>query len=147
MDIALGVILSLATVVIAYFAFQQYRIGREQFRLGLFDRRYAIFEEVMSVLADVYASGGASKKALADIKQARAVGFFVLSSETNAYLEQLEQKLKTLFNKDKEMEAAPIGGRTDKLAEEVEALLTDATLRFDTARDKFAVHLRIDAER
>ena len=74
----------------AWAAWQQHRIARDKLRLDLFEKRWAVFEEVKHAIV---AAHDRNEVDLIRFRQAAASSVFLFGRDVHAYLSEVQKKL------------------------------------------------------
>lgn len=78
-------------LVTLYIAYQQWRTNKNQLRLNLFDRRYAVFIAVMKLVEVIAKTGEVSGDQLREFLLATKGALFLFDQKTQDYCDQLSK--------------------------------------------------------
>lgn len=106
---ALGpTIVALVALVVAAIAglitYRQWRTTHDTLRLGLFKKRYAIFEATMTILAETVSRGTVTSNEIRQWYRSIKGAEFLFSKKIVEYLRQLRQELEELESKNLEID-------------------------------------------
>jgi len=111
----------LTTVVLAafaaYVALHQYLLGRERFKLDLFDKRFKVFSGTRIFLTHIMHDGNLKDlNHLWDYRAAIGEATFLFDEDITAYLEEIYQHGVKLHVDGHTMEPLPVGDERSRLA-------------------------------
>jgi len=91
---------SLVAVVVGfvagYVAYRQFRASRDKLRLDLFEKRYAVYQEVRKVLATTLQEGTVTYDDVTSFYRKVHGSEFLFGSEVEAFIERVREKLNNL---------------------------------------------------
>lgn len=96
-------------IVVAYIAYQQWKVNQTALREKLFDRRFAVFEAVRDALAESdnqkLLGGEEAKPVLANLVLAQSAAVFLFEEDVQSEIKGIRaniQELKTLHKSEKQ---------------------------------------------
>lgn len=102
-----------------YVAYRQYSLGREKFKLDLFEKRFAVFTGARIFLSRVFREGKAELPTLFEYRAAIGESSFLYGRELVEYLESIYTHGLNLHTKMEEMQPLPVGTERSALAQEI----------------------------
>lgn len=96
-----------ATVVLAilgaYIAYRQYTLGREKFKLDLFEKRFAVFAGARKFLTLILRDASVSREHLFDYRASVAEASFLFDEDITEYLRLIDSKALRLHTLEEVM--------------------------------------------
>ncbi|MBU1317776.1 MAG: hypothetical protein KKG33_05140 [candidate division Zixibacteria bacterium] len=124
--------------IVAYIAYQQYRIRRYEVRMSMYDKRYAVFETVMEYLASVVEHGKADADKARLLLRSAAEAQFLFDEEIEKFIKDVyhhaleDNTLQWRFDKAQTPELRdPIIEKQNQVLDWFECELHHAKLLFD----------------
>ncbi|MGE0471732.1 MAG: hypothetical protein AB7L09_26365 [Nitrospira sp.] len=119
----------LTTVVLAisaaYIAYQQYRLGREKFKLDLFEKRFAVFSGTRKFLTHILTDGNLKDyNYLWEYRAAIGEAEFLFETDVTEYLEDIYKQALKLKTHSEEMSSLPAGPDRTQLNHELHEALS-----------------------
>jgi hypothetical protein len=92
-------------LVAAYVAYRQWRTAQDRLRFDLFQRRFAIFEAVMTLLAETLSNSHEhnSERVSTFMRGSKGIEF-LFDAEINSYLEEIRKKVNELSSTERDNE-------------------------------------------
>ena len=114
----------LTTVVLAvfaaYIAYQQYQLGRERFKLDLFEKRFAVFAGTRRFLTHILEDGNLKDyKYLWEYRAAIGEAEFLFEADITAYLEDIYRHALKLKTDHDTLSPLPVGTERTQLNHEI----------------------------
>jgi hypothetical protein len=137
----------LTTVVFAafgvYLAYQQNRLGREKFKLDLFEKRFTVFAGTRTLLTEIMIAG-----TVKDLKPLWAYGAaigeasFLFNDEVTEYLEEIYKRATVLYTHANIMDPLPVGDERSRLATLMSEDLTWLKDQLPELKNRFAPYMK-----
>ena len=126
----------------AYIAYQQFRLGREKFKLDLFEKRFAVFAATRRLLSIILTEANVSTAQIFEYRAAVAEATFLFDSDITDYLEEIDKKALHFRFTNEQMRVVPAVENRDKLVEDNYSLLGWLTDQLPMLKLKFAPYLK-----
>lgn len=126
----------------AYVAYQQFRLGREKFKLDLFEKRFSVFAGTRRLLSQVLTDGDIKLEYLFEFRAAVAEATFLYESDITSYLDEIDKKALHLNALREEMKPLPVGAERSRLAGEISETLGWLTDQLPQLKIRFAPYLK-----
>ncbi len=146
-EISKGLLTPIIAVIATYIAWQQWKVNKQKLKLELYDRRLAIYEEVMQILSIILRDADASFDDLLKYRTSVSEADFLFEQEIPFYIDEIYQrgiklhKLNKQCNESKEKNTD--GFKDAEIMEKVGKELEWLTKQFDPAKEKFKQYLEI----
>lgn len=125
-----------------YIAYQQFRLGREKFKLDLFDKRFSVFAATRRLLSIILTEANVSLEQLFEYRAAVAEATFLFDSDVTDYLDEVDKKaLRFRFTNEQIRGVPPVANR-DKFVDENHALHAWLTDQLPVLKMKFSPYLK-----
>ena len=82
----------LTAAFVAYVAYRQYSIGREKFKLDLFEKRFAVFAGARRLLTHVLLNADVSLEQLFEYRASVGEATFLFDDDITDYLRSIDEK-------------------------------------------------------
>ena len=92
-----------ALVITGYFAWRQWRTAKDKLVLDLFEKRFLIFEALMTLLANSLAGSKTASEAIPEFMRKTKGVEFVFEGEIKEYLESIRRKVSQMSDLEKEL--------------------------------------------
>lgn len=117
----------LLAAFVAWVAYQQYSLGREKFKLDLFEKRFAVFAATRQLLILILRDANISLEQFFEFRASVEEASFLFDSDITAYLDSIGEKALRLRTLTEMMKPLPVGVQRSDPQEIVEMLkwLTD----------------------
>lgn len=135
-----SIIFGAFTLAILY---MQYRLQSYNFRLALYDKRYAVFLSTMQYISSIIENAKASNEELMKFLRNSRDKEFLFASDIGIYLRELYLKGIELNKAILAMEREHDQNRLDNLVEKHDDLLKWFTNQIDVAKTQFEDYLAI----
>lgn len=113
----------LVTLVVAtfatYVAYSQYVLGREKFKLDLFEKRFAVFAATRRLLTHVLHQANVSLEQFFEYRAGVAEATFLFDDDITDYLKSIDERALRLRTVLETMKPLPVGEARTKAAGEV----------------------------
>ncbi len=103
----------------AYVAYRQHRLGKEKFKLDLFEKRYRVFAATRLLLTHVLQNGNVTLPELFEYRAGIGEASFLFSSDLVEYLEEIYRHALKLHTDHESVAPLPRGDERSRLAEEI----------------------------
>jgi hypothetical protein len=135
-----------ATIIIAlfaaYIAFRQYFLGREKFKLDLFEKRFAVFAATRRFLTHILQQANVSLEQLFEYRAGIAEATFLFDDDIVNYLKSIDERALELLTSMETMKPLPVGEARSKAAGEVSAAVAWLTTQLPELKTKFGPYLK-----
>ncbi len=137
----------LTTVVFAFFAayiaYQQYRLGREKFKLDLFEKRFAVFAGTRRFLTHILRDGDLQDyNYLWEYRAAIGEAEFLFETDITEYLEDIyKHALKLKADRDT-LSSLPVGTERTQLNHEISENLRWLTDQLPELKKRFSPYMK-----
>ncbi|MGB7543654.1 MAG: hypothetical protein WBM28_16765 [Burkholderiales bacterium] len=125
-----------------YIAYQQFRLGREKFKLDLFEKRFSVFAATRKLLSIILTEANVSLEQLFEYRAAVAEATFLFESDITGYLEEIDKKAFRFRFTNEQMRIVPVVENRDKVVEENYVILGWLTDQLPLLKLKFAPYLK-----
>jgi hypothetical protein len=136
----------LATILVAlfasYIAYRQYVLGRERFKLDLFDKRFAVFVATRRFLTHILQQASVSMEQLLEYRAGVAEAAFLFDDHIVEYLKSVDEKALHLWTAMETMKPLPVGEARTKAAGEVSEAVRWLVDQLPELKVRFAPFLR-----
>jgi len=136
----------LVTVLIAvfatYVAYRQYALGREKFKLDLFDKRFAVFAATRRFLTHVLQQANVSMEQLFEYRAGVAEATFLFDDGIVDYLKSIDERALRLWASMETMKPLPVGEARTTAAREVSEAVQWLADQLPELKIRFAPYLR-----
>jgi len=95
-EICAGFLTPIIGALAVYIAWQQHRTNRNNLRLNLYDRRYEVFDALMSLLAHIAQRVDVTDEQLYEFYRATNQSQFLFGKEISEYLEEISKNARNL---------------------------------------------------
>jgi len=126
----------------AYIAYQQFRLGREKFKLDLFEKRFAVFAATRKLLSIILTEANLTTAQIFDYRAAVAEATFLFDSDITDFLDEIDKKALRFRFTNEQIRFAPAVENRDKLVDENHNLLGWLTDQLPMLKLKFAPYLK-----
>jgi len=126
----------------AYVAYQQFRLGREKFKLDLFEKRFSVFAGTRRLLSRILADGDIKLENFFEFRAAVAEATFLFGTDITVYLDEIDKKALRLNSLREEMRPLPVGDERTRLAGEISDTLGWLTGQLPELRVRFAPYMK-----
>jgi hypothetical protein len=127
----------------AYIAYQQYRLGREKFKLDLFEKRFSVFAGARRFLTHILKDG--DLKTLDPVWEYRAAigeASFLFEEDIVEYLEEIYRRALKLHSDRETMQPLPAGDDRKRLAHDISESLGWLTGQLPELKNRFAPYMK-----
>jgi len=131
----------LIAAFVAWIGCRQYRLGREKFKLDLFDKRFLVFAATRRFLTHVLKQGNVSMEQLFEYRGGIAEATFLFDDSTVDYLESIDERALRLWASTENLRSLPVGEARTKTAEEISEVLQWLTNQLPVLKTKFGPYL------
>ncbi len=136
----------LVTILIAafatYVAYRQWALGREKFKLDLFEKRFAVFAATRRLLTHVLAATNVSLEQLFEYRAGIAEATFLFDEDITDYLTSIDDKALRLRTTMEIMAPLPVGDARTRAATEAGELVQWLTDQLPELKIRFARYLK-----
>ena len=132
----------LVAVFAAYVAYRQYTLGREKFKLDLFDKRFSVFAATRRFLTHVLQQANVSMEQLFEYRAGVAEATFLFDDGIVDYLTSIDERALRLWTSMETMKPLPVGEARAKAANEVSEALQWLTDQLPELKIRFGPYLR-----
>ena len=136
----------LVTVLIAafasYIAYRQWVLGREKFKLDLFEKRFAVFAATRKFLTHVLTAANVSIEQLFEYRAGIAEGTFLFDDDITDYLKSIDEKALRLHTTMEVMASLPVGDDRARASAEASDLIRWLTDQLPELKIRFAPYLK-----
>jgi hypothetical protein len=127
----------------AYLAFQQYRLGRERFKLDLFEKRFKVFSGARIFLTQIMREGNLKDlNPLWEYRAAIGEATFLFDEDITAYLEEIYEHAVSLHVAGHTMEPLPVGDERTRLAGEISENLLWLSKQLPELTNRFSLYMK-----
>jgi len=142
-EVCAGFLTPIIAILAVYIAWQQYRINRYKVRIDLFDRRYKIFDTLMSLLGHIAQRGDIADEKLNEFLRSTKDSEFLFKKDIPEYLDEIYKNAGVLHRQEEMLKSQPLprGESRKKVVEKRRELFDWFTSQFDVARKRFAKYL------
>jgi hypothetical protein len=135
----------ITAIVAISLAWRQHRLESVKFRHQLYERRLAIFNSTMQLLAIVMRDADVQMADLLKFLQETNQSYFLLGKDIADYLDEIYKKGVELRGQEKRLHNTNLAeGERTRLADQNVELLNWFGRQLLVAREKFAPHLKLD---
>jgi hypothetical protein len=134
----------LVAMLVAWIGYWQFTLAREQFRLDLFEKRFAIFQSARAFLQRISTNGTLERNDLFDYRRDTQDATFLFGQQVEDYLRSLADTALELKTTKEQFEPLPSGAERSELCEKETQLLRDLCDESIKLKDVFAPYLRFE---
>jgi hypothetical protein len=109
----------LIAALVAYVEYRQHRLGREKFKLDLFEKRFTVFAAARRLLTHVLCHGNVSREHFFEYRTSVGEATFLFESAITDYLDSIDKKALQLWTLTEEMKPLPVGEERSRVAGEI----------------------------
>jgi hypothetical protein len=136
----------LATIGTALFVacvgYQQYRLGRERFKLDLFEKRFAVFAGARLFLKRILEAGAASLEHIYTFRASRAETIFLFDSDIADYFDDIDRKAVRLWSLQEKIKSLAGGDERTAIANEIMLVIAWLVDQLPQLPIRFAPYLK-----
>jgi hypothetical protein len=125
-----------------YIAYQQFRLGREKFKLDLFDKRFSVFAATRKLLSIILTEANVTLEQLFEYRAAVAEATFLFDSDVTDYLDEIDKQAFRFRSTNEQIRVAPPVKNRDKFVNENHDLLVWLTDQLPMLKVKFSPYLK-----
>ena len=137
----IGVIVA---AIVAYIAWQQYKIERNKLRLAFYDRRLKVFEGFMELWNAILQAGKVSTETWGKYKNSTTEASFLFGSDILDFKKLVDLKALNLLIAQEHLKDLPKGEKRSAKAKEIHELLTWFTGQVVGIRGRFENYLQFE---
>lgn len=126
----------------AYIAFQQFRLGREKFKLDLFEKRFAVFDATRKFLSTILTEGHVDMQIVYEYRAGVAEASFLFDSDITEYLDEIDNKAIDLRALQDRMKGLADDGKRNEYIDKELAAITWLSDRLVHLKVKFSPYLK-----
>lgn len=136
----------ITAIVALSIAYRQYRLEQVKFRHELYEKRLAIFNSTMNLLATIMRRADVNLEELFLFLRETNQAYFLLGKEIADYLDEIYRKGVDLRSQNERIRHASFSDEQERvhLIEKNTELLKWLTNQLQISREKFAKHLGLD---
>ena len=109
----------LTAAFVAYVAYQQFRLGRERFKLDLFEKRLAVFVAARLLLTHALRNANVTLEQLFEYRASTGQATCLFDDDITDYLRSLDEKALELLTLTETMKPLPVGAERSKAARDI----------------------------
>lgn len=133
----------LVAALVAWIAYQQYRLAQERFKLDLFDKRFAVFEATRTFLRAIVTEAKLDLDELFRYRRETQDATFLFGPEIDCYLRSLADKALEMRAINEQFDPLPKGPERSALCAQKTKLLRELVDESTKLKDVFAPDLRL----
>ncbi len=126
----------------AYVAYRQYALGREKFKLDLFEKRFALFAGTRRFLTHILDDGNASLQHLFEFRASVAEATFLFDDDITDYLNAIDAKALQLWKLTETIRPLPAGQERTKAAGDISEAVEWLTNQLPELKIRFSPYLK-----
>ena len=142
LQIISGFFTPIISIISFYISFQQYITNKKKLRLDLYEKRFAVYEAVVSFLSHVMAQGTAKMAEINKFTEIINKSYFLFDSKMTDYLYKIQNKGLDLNTNKENREPDLTKEERTKLAKEWKVLVKWFNEQMDVSKEKFEKYLR-----
>ncbi len=133
-------------VTVAYIAYKQYKIDKDNLRLALYEKRFKVYQSVKEILAEASINPPVNIEAFSKFLTNIDESEFLFDNEISEYLENIHMKVIHLNNLEKKLKEShlPVGDERTKFVNEEEKLIEWFQTQFKIAKELFSKYLSFE---
>lgn len=135
------VLTSLATPLIAslvaYIAWQQWKVNRESLKERLFERRMEVFRETQDYIQEIIRTASISDASIAKFNKTHQNAFFLFGPEIQIYLKEIKNRSLDMRLFQTKLEDLPVGEERSKMVDKYIGELKWLSGQWDIAFEEF----------
>lgn len=142
-NLASALLAPITAIFLTWLAYKDYQTKTEQFKLGLYDRRYKIYKAVENLLRNIMMNGRPDQKSISEFVADTNEREFLFDNEITKYIDELRSKAIHLQHLERKLSDIniPIGEERNKLADENYNLSGWFGDQFDVSKNLFKKYL------
>ena len=125
-----------------YVTYQQFKLGREKFKLDLFEKRFSVFAAVRKFLSQLATEGQVSIAQVLQVQASVAEASFLFESDINDYLAEIAKRALRMHAVQAKLKVASSGDDRSRLLEDDAAESTWIADQLSLLESKFAPYLK-----
>lgn len=133
------VIIGVCVVVVAY---QQYRLGKEKFKLDLFEKRFAVYKGMQIFLTHVMIEAKVDLQKFFEFRGATQDAVFLFENDIPDFIKQIDKKALELKTVSDERRDLPKGKEKSRLARQERELLEWLNDQLPRLKEAFSPYLK-----
>ncbi|MGC9368302.1 MAG: hypothetical protein ACP5DX_02065 [Paracoccaceae bacterium] len=132
---------TLVASVVAYIAFQQWRVNRATLREKLFDRRWQVFKESQAFLSEILREAKYSEESYWKFTDTCQRARFLFKDDISKYLMEIRTRAGQMRMYQKQLEGLPVGQKRSDIVEKENIELAWLADQLVPIFDKFKPYL------
>jgi len=129
----------------AYFAFQQFRLSRERFKLDLFEKRFAVFAGTRIFLTHILRDGNLETlEPLWENRAAISEASSLFDDQITEFLGEIDRKAIKLKKDHEKDESLPVSDERTLLSQEIHENLDWLTKQLQELKIRFAPYMKFE---
>jgi hypothetical protein len=138
--------LTLLTVIVgflvAFIAYRQFILSKERFKLDLFEKRFAIYKGVQSLLSYILKEGNVTLKEIGQFQAETQDAPFLFNDDIPIYLKEIYKNAVHLWSTTEQRKAKPQGNERSILAKKETELVLSLTGKLPELQNIFSSYLK-----
>lgn len=124
-------------------AFQQWKLGKNNAKFSLYEKRYEAYKELKRFLGTIIQNAKVETQDLISFRWKFEEHFFLFGDEVHMYIKLVYKKALEFGTYDRKIEKAPAGEGRNQMIEEQGIILEWLISQNEQSKKKFEVYLRI----
>lgn len=146
-DFLAAVLSPVIAITLGYLTFHQYKLEKQKHRLELYDRRFAVFEEVNKFLSEIFRNGKTDFFKLSNLLHQTNQSKFLFDDEISQYIDSLYMRGIDFVMIDEQLnghDKLEVGPERTELAHTNSEHLKFFVDQFNVSQKVFMKYLKID---
>lgn len=128
-------------IFVAYTGYNQYRLGKEKFKLDMFDKRYGVYKNTQVFLTKILRDAKIEMNDILEFRAGTQDSVFFFKEDIPNYLKNTDNKALELWEIHENLDGAPKGEERSKMCRSQTELLGWLTSQLPELKNKFAPYL------
>jgi hypothetical protein len=138
--------LTLLTIIVgflvAFIAYRQFILAKERFKLDLFEKRFAIYKGVQSLLSYILEQGNVTLDKIFQFRAETQDAPFLFNDDIPLYLKEIDKNVLHLWSTTEQRKAKPQGNERSILAKEETELVKSLIGKLPELQNIFSPYLK-----
>ena len=139
-----GLLTPLIAIITAYIAYRQYKNDNERLKHDLYEKRYAMYSNLMETIASILQEANVDMNTLITFKKSTREAIFLFDDDISSYLDEVYKNGALLRTVNKSLASnLPVGEQRTQFADRDHELMVWFSNQFDVAKVKFSKYLSL----
>jgi len=134
----------LLVAIVTWTGVQQHKLGKDKFKLDMFEKRFAVYKGVQEFLTIILQEAKFDLNQLFEFRRKTQDSTFLFGKDIPEYIDGIDKKALKMHSVAEEYEPLPLGPQRSDLCEEKSCLLMELLDELPRLKEVFAPYLRFD---